>query len=168
MITSEEKEGWKYLVVKNISETNQKAGFYFLNYLDSFKTETKLKSNEKISKNKFFCEIVAPSEKNKILKFNQYIKSDKMLYIIYADLEFLIKKIDGRENKPENSSATKVGELTPGGYAVSTIWGFHRIIKKHTFYRGKDCMKHFCASLREHAKNINSFEKKTKILFMSK
>ena len=40
-------------------------------------------------------------EKNKILKFNQHMKSDKMLYIIYADLESLIKKIDGCVNNPE-------------------------------------------------------------------
>ena len=33
------------------------------------------------------------SEKNQILKFNQYIKSGKMSYTIYADLESLIKKI---------------------------------------------------------------------------
>ena len=31
-----------------------------------------------------------PSEKDKILKFNQYIKSDEMPYIIYADLRSLI------------------------------------------------------------------------------
>ena len=29
------------------------------------------------------------------------MKSDKMLYIIYADLESLIKKIDGCVNNPE-------------------------------------------------------------------
>ena len=33
-----------------------------------------------------------PTEKNKILKLNRYMKSDRMLYIIYADLEYLIKK----------------------------------------------------------------------------
>ena len=33
-----------------------------------------------------------PSEKNNILKFNQYMKLDKMLCIIFADLESLIKK----------------------------------------------------------------------------
>ena len=32
------------------------------------------------------------SEKVKILEFNQYIKSDKMPYIIYSDIEPLIKK----------------------------------------------------------------------------
>ena len=33
-----------------------------------------------------------PSEKDNILEFNQYMKLDKMPYIIYADLEFLIKR----------------------------------------------------------------------------
>ena len=35
---------------------------------------------------------VIPSEKDNILEFNQYMKSDKMPYIIYADIESLIKK----------------------------------------------------------------------------
>ena len=39
---------------------------------------------------------------------------------------------------------------------MSTIQAFDYIGKKHTFYRGKDCMK----KLREHAKNIIDFEKK--------
>ena len=36
-----------------------------------------------------------PSEKDKIIKFKQYMKSDKMPYIIYADIQSLIRKIDG-------------------------------------------------------------------------
>ena len=36
-----------------------------------------------------------PSEKDNILEFNQCMKSDKMPYNIYADIESLIKKIDG-------------------------------------------------------------------------
>ena len=31
------------------------------------------------------------SEKDNILEFNQYIRSDKMPYIVYADIESLIK-----------------------------------------------------------------------------
>ena len=41
-----------------------------------------------------------PSEKNDILQFNQYMKSDKMPWIIYADIESLIQKIDGCANNP--------------------------------------------------------------------
>ena len=33
-----------------------------------------------------------PSQKDKILEFKQYMKSGKMPYIIYADIESLIKK----------------------------------------------------------------------------
>ena len=43
---------------------------------------------------------------------------------------------------------------------MSTIWGFDHIKDKHTLYSRKDCMKKFCASLREHARNIIDFEKK--------
>ena len=43
---------------------------------------------------------------------------------------------------------------------MSAIWAFDNIENKHTFYCGKGCMKKFCESLREHAKNIIDFEKK--------
>ena len=57
--------------------------------------QNKLKSHEKVCKNKDFCGIVMPLEKDNILEFNQYMKSIKMPYIIYADIESLVKKIDG-------------------------------------------------------------------------
>ena len=82
-----------------------------------------------------------PSEKDKILEFNQYMKSDKMPYIIYADIEFLIRLIDGCANNAENASTTKIGERIPCVFSMSTIWAFDRIENKHNLYRGKDCMK---------------------------
>ena len=51
-----------------------------------------------------------PSENDNILEFNQYMKSDKMPYIIYADIDSLIGKIDGCANNAESpSTATKKG-----------------------------------------------------------
>ena len=47
---------------------------------------------KKRCRNKDLCGTVMPSEKDNILKFTQYIKSDKMQYIIYADIGSLIKK----------------------------------------------------------------------------
>ena len=44
--------------------------------------------------------------------------------------------------------------------SMSTIWAFDNIENKHTLYRGEDCMKTFCTSLREHATNVIDFEKK--------
>ena len=40
-----------------------------------------------------------PSKRTKILEFNRYQKSDKVQFIIYADLECLIKKIHEFKNK---------------------------------------------------------------------
>ena len=36
-----------------------------------------------------------PLEKGNLLEFNQYMNSDQITCIIYADIESLIKKIDG-------------------------------------------------------------------------
>ena len=173
MIPNEEKEGSHYLAVKKRSTsfrgiTSKHHGdFYCLNCLHSSRAESKLKSHVKICKNKDFCGIVMPSEKNNILEFNQYMRSDKMSYIIYADIESLIRKIDGCANNPEKSSTTKIGEHIPCGYSMSAIWGFDRIEDKHTLYHRKDCMKKFCTSLKEHAKNIIDFQKK-KMLLLTK
>ena len=45
---------------------------------------------------------------------------------------------------------------------MSAIWGFDHIENKHTLYSKKDCMKNFCDSLKEDAKNIINFEKEKK------
>ena len=75
--------------------------FYCLDCLHPFRTGNKLKSYEKVYKNKDFYGIVVESERNNILELNQYVKSDKMPYTIYADIESLIQKTDGCENDPE-------------------------------------------------------------------
>ena len=87
-----------------------------------------------------------PSEDTKILEFNQYRKSDKSLFIIYAYLECMIEKIDGCKNNPENLSTTKVSKNVPSGFLMSTISSFKSIENKHDVYRGKDCMKIFVNS----------------------
>ena len=57
-----------------------------------------------------------PSEENKTLEFNQYKKIDKASFIIYTDLESLIKKNEGCKNNPEKLSTTKVGEHIPSSF----------------------------------------------------
>ena len=79
----------------------------------SFRREHKLKSNDQVCKNEDFCEVSMTSENDKILEFKQYMKSDKMPYIIYTDIESLIRKIDGCGNNPEKSSTMKIGETIP-------------------------------------------------------
>ena len=59
------------------------------------------------------------------------MKPDKMSYTIYADIESLIKKIDGCANNPKISSTTKTDEHTPCDYSMSAIRVFDHIESKH-------------------------------------
>ena len=116
MIPNEKEKGW-HCLVKKLSAlllriTSKHYGnFYCLNCLHSFRAENKFKSHEKVCKNNDFCGIIMPSKNNNILEFNQYLKSDKMSYIIYTDMESLIKKIGRCPSNPQNSSTTKIGSI---------------------------------------------------------
>ena len=109
-----------------------------------------------------------PSEDTKKLEFNQYQKSYKAPHIIYADLEFIKEEIDGCKNNPGTSSTTEVRKHIPSGFSKSTVSSFKSIENKHDVYRGKDCMKRFCKSLRKHATKIIKFKKKNMKLLTKK
>ena len=61
-----------------------------------------------------------PNEDNKILKYNHGEKSMKAPFIIYADLESLLEKMNTCHNNPEKSSTTKINKHTPSGYSLFT------------------------------------------------
>ena len=161
-------EGWHYLAVIKLSAllkgiTSMHDGsFYCLNCLHSFRTKSKLESHKNVCENKDFFNIVMPSEDPKLLEFNQYQKSDKVPFIIHADLECVIQNLDGRKSNPEKSSTAKVGEHIPSEFSFSTILSFKSIENKHDVYRGKDCLKKFCESVGEHIMEIINFKKKKK------
>ena len=94
------------------------------------------------------------SKDTKILEFNEYQKSDKAPFIIYADLEYLVDKIDRCKNNPQNSSTTNLTEYIPSNISISTIPSLKNIENKHDVYRGKDYMKKVCEFLREHAVEV--------------
>ena len=81
--------------------------------------------------NKDFCNVIMPSEDTKILEFNQHQKSDKVLFVIYAELACLIEKNDGCKKNPENSSTTKASQHIPSGFSKSTISSFTSVEIKH-------------------------------------
>ena len=103
-------------------------------------------------------------EDTKILKVYSIHKIYKMSYVVYADVESLIKRKVECKNNPEKLSTTKNGEHIPSGHSMFTIWVFVGIENKHNVYNGEDCVKLFCESLRENsAMKIINFEKKKMI-----
>ena len=61
-----------------------------------------------------------------LLKALKYQKSDKTPFLIYADLECLIEKIDGCKNSPKSSFTINVCEHT-----MYTISSFKIIVNKN-------------------------------------
>ena len=61
-----------------------------------------------------------PKEDNKIFKYNHGQKSMKVSFIIYADVESLLKKMSTCQNNPEKSSTTKINEHPLSVYSLLT------------------------------------------------
>ena len=73
-------------------KTSKTGDFYCLYCLHSFRTGSKFKSYQKISKSKDYCGIVMPTKRKRILEFYQYMKSDTIPDIIHADIKSLKRK----------------------------------------------------------------------------
>ena len=160
------KEWCHHLALKKASAllrgiTSKKNGdFYCFNCLHPFRTKNKLESHKNVSENKYFCNVIIPSEDTKISEFNKYQKSDKAPFIIQAVFECMIGKIDGCKNNPENSSTPKVSKHIPSGFPISTISSFRSMENRFDVYRSKDCVKNFKETWGEHAMKIIIFKKK--------
>ena len=72
--------------------SNHEGDFYCLNCFHSFRTENKKHKN--VCENHDYCYVETPKEDNKILKYNHGEKSMKVPFIIYADLESLLVKMN--------------------------------------------------------------------------
>ena len=67
-----------------------------------------------------------PTKDNNIIKYNHGEKSMKLLFVIYADLECLLKKMVTCQNNPNKSSTTKINKHTPSGYSLFTHCSFDK------------------------------------------
>ena len=125
-------ENWHYLTVKNLSRllrgitSNHDGDFYCLNCFHSYRTKNKLNAHKQICENHEYCHIEMPTKDNNIIKYNQGEKSLKLPFIIYADLECLLEKINTCYNNPELSSTTKINKHTP--YSLRLLYIYPLLI----------------------------------------
>ena len=78
-----------------------------------------------------------PNESEKILKYNPGEKSLKVPFVIYADLECLLEKVDSCQNDSEKSREKKA-EHTPSGYSWIISCSFNESKSACGYYRGRD------------------------------
>ena len=91
-------KNWHYLAVKSLPRllrsinSNHDGYYYCLNCFHSYRTENKLNVHKKVCENRNYCKIEVLSNDNNFIKYNQGEKSLKLPFVIYADLECILKK----------------------------------------------------------------------------
>ena len=84
-------------MLRGISSSNN-GDFYCLNCFHSYSTLNKLKKHERACNNHDYCHADMQEEVKNILKYRSGDKSLKVSFIVYADLECLLKKEQSRQN----------------------------------------------------------------------
>ena len=145
LMITDRTSNWHYLVVKSISgllrgiTSNHNGDFYCLNCFHPYTTEKKLRKHKRICENNDFCYPKMSDEDNKILKYIPE-KSLKVPFIVCADLECLLRKINTCQNNPEKSYTEKKALHKPSGYSLVTCCSFDKTENDRKYYRGEDCM----------------------------
>ena len=74
-----------------------------------------------------------PDEDNKILTYIPGKKSLRIPFIIYADLECLLQKINTCSNNPEKSYTEMKARHRPSGYALVTFCSLDKSKNKRKY-----------------------------------
>ena len=172
MITDDGKK-WHYLAVRSLPAllrgmlSSNNEDFYCLNCFYLYCTHNKPKNHERVCNNHDYRCVGMPKEHEKI-KYLPGEKSLKIPFIIYADLQCVLKKVRSCQNNPKNSYTEKKVKHKPSGYAWCSICSFDKTKNRRYFYRGKDCIERFCKDLKELGTEIINFEEKELILLTKK
>ena len=143
-------------LLRGIQSSNN-GGFYCLSCFHLYRTLNKVKDNERVCNNHGYCQVDMPECKN-ILKCRPGDKSLKVSFIIYADLEYLVKKEQSCQNNPKNSYRQWKTNHKPSGYSSSLNCSFNETKSRRKFYRRKDCIEKFCKDVKDLAIEISNYK----------
>ena len=150
----EQDEKSHYVLIKNLSRLlnskNDKQMFYCERCLIGFTRDDLLQSHlvECRGINEQAVRIQMPTENNKSIKFINHKKQLKAPWVIYADFESIIKKIEGPLLSTDKSFTHKSSIQEACGFCLRVVRsdGFSPGL---VFYRGPDCIQEFLKQLKE-------------------
>ena len=116
----------KIIKRSSIITSKNNGDFFGLNCLHSFIINT-LESHKKVRENKVFCNVIMPSKDTKTIEFIQNPKSDKATFIVHADFECIMEKIDECKNNPEHCSTKNLSKHISPGLSISRISSFRSV-----------------------------------------
>ena len=117
--------------------SNHDGDFYCMSYFHSICSDNSLRKHKRLCGNHNYCNVDMPEKNKNKLKYRYGEKLLKAPFIIYADLECLLKKEQSCQNNPKTS------------YSLDLICSFDKTKTRHYLYRGKDCIENFCKRLEQ-------------------
>lgn len=154
----EKGEKGHYVLIKDFNKLNfkankMKAKKYVCNICTHVCSTEKIYKDHiidcKQSKNGEAAKMELPFESKKRLKFVNYKNKIKHPYVIYADFECIVKKLEKNNDNKENSYTDKTHEHIPCGYGYYVVSLDPKYENKYYSYRGEDAHRKFVESILE-------------------
>ena len=109
--------------------------FYCLRCLNSFHTAESLQKHKMYCSNHDTVKVELPNEENNTLSFNNYNKSMRVPFVVYADFEAFTQKLDDDKPRDNNSSYTSQYEKhSPSGFCYYIKCSFDESYDQKVMY----------------------------------
>ena len=165
-----DEENAHYCLVNNISallttqiNNHGHKRHFCLRCLNGYKTEQALNDHKEYCYNNECVKTIMP-EKGTMLRFKNFLHSEKVPFIVYADTEALIKEMHNCDPNPQNSYTKKYQKHEPISFSYY-IKCFDNSVCEPILrtYTGKDAMDVFIKWLEEDVKAIANIKPKNMI-----
>ncbi|XP_011869853.1 PREDICTED: uncharacterized protein LOC105563134, partial [Vollenhovia emeryi] len=94
------------------------------------------------------CAIILPSEEDKWLSFNNHSRKERVPFVVYADLECILKKMDTDPKAYQHHEVFSIAYYLHCSYDDS--------LSTYQFHRDKDCIAWFADQLEELAYRVKN------------
>lgn len=84
-----------------------------------------------------------PNEKNDKMRFSRFDKQLPVPFVVYADFECLLQRIDNCSPNPDHSYSQTLQKHDPCAFAYVVVDNNRKVVVSHELYRGEDCVEKF-------------------------
>lgn len=137
------------LLSKQISKRNGKI-YLCHRCMNHFSTQERLNEHSIDCVKITNCRIILPRKDNAVLKFQNYYKKERVPFVIYADFESILEKV---ENSTQ-ANTTKINKHTPISVGLYFKCAYDDSLSYFKSYRGLDCQQWFTKQLLQIAEDV--------------
>ena len=149
-----------YTAIKSLSRlcgsSNTKHGYkqhFCLNCLQGFQSETSRDKHFKYCKDHETVRIEMPEE-GSFMEFHDGQNQFKVPFIMCADLEAILKPVEGPSPNPDKPYTKEINQHIPSGFCMNSTFTYGKVENPLKLYRGEDCVKVYCDCIENEAKRL--------------